>query len=171
MELLAGFSAILSTLAVIGIFRPFKFAPKLTRRHYATAAVVAFGVFLFSAPTPPPSAPEEKRSASEGVPKDENTFADTGKQIAWNERGQDTVRSKLRDPDSAEFRNVQFYSGGPSPTTCGEVNAKNGFGGFSGYERFIAVGSTMSVLESEMKPNEMDKLWESVCIKAASDGA
>ena len=104
MELLAGFSAILSTLAVIGIFRPFKFAPKLTRRHYAIAAVVAFSVFLFSAPTPPPSAPEEKRSASESAPKDENTFADTGKQFTWNERGQDTVRSKLKDPDSAEFR-------------------------------------------------------------------
>lgn len=170
MALLAGFSAILSTLAVIGIFRPFKFAPKLTRRHYAAAAVVTFGVFLFSAPTPQPSEPEEKRSASESAPKDENTF-DTGKQIVWNERGKDTVRSKLKDPDSAEFRNVQFYSGGPSPTTCGEVNAKNSFGGFSGYERFIAVGSTMSVLESEMKPNEMDRLWASVCIKATSDGA
>lgn len=170
MELLSGFSAILLTLAVIGIFRPFKFAPKLTRRHYVAVAVVAFGVYVFSKPTLPPSAPEETKSTPESAPKDKNTFADTGKQMAWNERGKDTVRSKLKDPDSAEFRNVQFYSGGPSPSTCGEVNAKNSFGGFSGYERFIAVGSTMSVLESEMKPNEMDKLWASVCIKAASDG-
>lgn len=108
--------------------------------------------------------------SSEGAPNDENPYADAGKQLAWNELGQDTVRSKLKDPESAEFRNVQFYSGGPTPTTCGEVNAKNGFGGFSGYERFIAAGSTMAVLESEMPPTEMDKLWASVCIKAASDG-
>lgn len=87
---------------------------------------------------------------------------DTGKQFAWNEKGKDAIRAKLKDPDSAQFRNVQFYSA-VAPVTCGEVNAKNGFGGFSGYERFIAGGDVITVLESEMARGEMDKSWAQIC--------
>lgn len=38
------------------------------------------------------------------------------------------VKRSLRDPDSAQFRNV---SGG-----CGEVNAKNAYGAMAGFEPF-----------------------------------
>lgn len=88
---------------------------------------------------------------------------DEAKQIAWNERGKEAIKTKLKDPESAQFRNVQFYSG-LAPVTCGEVNAKNSFGGYSGYERFIAGGDVINVLESEMPPGEMDEAWKKICI-------
>jgi hypothetical protein len=40
------------------------------------------------------------------------------------------VRSKLKDPESATFRDI-FIKGDKG---CTNVNAKNGFGGFTGYE-------------------------------------
>ena len=45
----------------------------------------------------------------------------------------DLYRSSLRDPRSAEFRNVQLLPGG---AITGYVNAKNGFGGMSGWQKF-----------------------------------
>jgi len=50
----------------------------------------------------------------------------------------DAVKRKLRDPSSAEFRNVNTYE--PEQrvlVVCGLVNAKNGFGGYAGYEAFV----------------------------------
>lgn len=51
------------------------------------------------------------------------------------------IAEQLKDPDSAQFKNlrvVQFASGA---LVCGEVNAKNSFGGYSGFQRFIANAS------------------------------
>ena len=39
-----------------------------------------------------------------------------------------SVKNILRDPDSAVFRHVALH--------CGYVNAKNGFGGYTGFTRF-----------------------------------
>ena len=47
---MAGILVILFLAAVIGIFRPYKFAPKLDRRHYGAAAVVAFVLIGVTAP-------------------------------------------------------------------------------------------------------------------------
>lgn len=44
------------------------------------------------------------------------------------------VRNRLKDPDSAVFRDVLFdklYG-----VACGKVNAKNGFGGYTGFSQF-----------------------------------
>lgn len=61
------------------------------------------------------------------------------------------VAEKLRDPDSAKFRNV--VSGTNSEgldAVCGEVNGKNTFGAYSGYERFMTNTDAKFVyLESE----------------------
>lgn len=46
---------------------------------------------------------------------------------------QDQVKALLRDPASAEFRKVEVY---PNDEVCGEVNSKNGFGGYVGFSRF-----------------------------------
>lgn len=44
------------------------------------------------------------------------------------------VKAELRDPASARFRNVRTMASG---ITCGEVNAKNAVGGYSGFQKFI----------------------------------
>ncbi|AXW48540.1 hypothetical protein CJO91_13065 [Ralstonia solanacearum] len=49
------------------------------------------------------------------------------------------VLARLKDPDSAEFRDTHRGADtGTGVPLCGEVNAKNGFGGYVGYKRFIA---------------------------------
>lgn len=46
----------------------------------------------------------------------------------------DDVRAELRDPASADFRNV--HAGDVSGLVCGEVNARNGMGGYGGFQQF-----------------------------------
>jgi hypothetical protein len=102
-------------------------------------------------------------SGSDQAAQAKPDYNDSGKQLAWNEVGQNALKNKLKDPESATFRNVEFYSGGSVPVTCGEVNARNSFGGYSGFERFIAAGSQLQVLESEMAAGEMSKVWAQLC--------
>jgi hypothetical protein len=49
------------------------------------------------------------------------------------DKAKEAVTAKLKDPSSAQFRNVQDKGSG---LVCGEVNAKNGFGGYGGFEKF-----------------------------------
>ncbi len=46
----------------------------------------------------------------------------------------EAVKGQLRDPGSAEFRGLRLAD---QNTVCGEVNAKNGFGGYSGWQSFV----------------------------------
>jgi len=45
------------------------------------------------------------------------------------------IADKLRDPESAQFRNEHIGSAG---ALCGEVNSRNGSGGYAGFTRFIS---------------------------------
>lgn len=56
------------------------------------------------------------------------------------EVGKEMVRSELKDPDSAKFRNLTAYTNKKEGKwmVCGEVNAKNAMGGYHGYMLFIA---------------------------------
>ena len=47
-------------------------------------------------------------------------------------KAEDRVKTFLRDPDSATFRDLRKVAGG----VCGEYNAKNGMGGYEGYRLF-----------------------------------
>lgn len=53
----------------------------------------------------------------------------------------DKVRERLRDAASADFRNVRVYLGRSDQerAVCGEVNARNGFGGQAGYQGFLVL--------------------------------
>jgi hypothetical protein len=44
---------------------------------------------------------------------------------------------KLKDPDSALFRNIKVVSRPEGKLVCGEMNAKNSLGGYVGYKPFI----------------------------------
>lgn len=75
---------------------------------------------------------------------------------------QDIIKNKLKDPVSAEFRNSTVSRVNGNPVVCGEVNAKNGFGGYTGFQRFVS-GPGMSALETDMAAGEMDKVWMQIC--------
>ena len=77
------------------------------------------------------------------------------------------IRERLRDPSSAVYRSVRIYQH-PKPNGgvvfCGEVNAKNGFGGMAGFERFVAT-PTHAVLEN-MGPAEFQHGWDKFCTQS-----
>lgn len=85
------------------------------------------------------------------------------KKIAWMDRGKAAVREKVKDPESAVFRQVFFQAGKDGiPMTCGEVNARNGFGGFAGFQRFISAGrSELTFLEEQVE--DFDVIWDRFC--------
>lgn len=93
--------------------------------------------------------------------------AETDQQI-WIVRGQEAVTAKLKDPDSAQFRNAFFHmakvDGKDVPISCGEVNSKNSFGGYGGFQRYISAGSAESTyLEEEVA--DFGNAWKLMCVK------
>ncbi|MEB0092879.1 hypothetical protein QN391_07325 [Pseudomonas sp. CCI1.2] len=64
------------------------------------------------------------------------------------EQAKNAVKATLKDPESAQFRNLytkSFTGNPPRPnlaalvSVCGEVNAKNSYGGYTGFTRFYQV--------------------------------
>lgn len=59
-------------------------------------------------------------------------------------------RQRLKDAESARFQRVRFmttigYDGKYHHTLCGEVNAKNSFGAYGGWDMFYATEDHLSV--------------------------
>ena len=57
------------------------------------------------------------------------------------------ISDRLKDPSSAQFRNVFVSENGHY--VCGEVNSKNGFGGYTGFKHFVVTGTDTSHQLSE----------------------
>jgi len=73
----------------------------------------------------------------------------------------DQVKARLRDPASAEFTNVRIVRRNGRTAICGYVNSRNGFGGMTGPQRFIAGGAVG--LEDDFGPGQMDEVWAMMC--------
>lgn len=69
---------------------------------------------------------------------------------------QQQVVGSLKDPESARFQGVHVKWG----TVCGEVNAKNSFGGYTGFKRFLSIDG--DVLRMEGGDYFADG-WETYC--------
>lgn len=54
------------------------------------------------------------------------------------------VAALLRDPVSAQFRGVEVRKSG---AVCGEVNAKNGFGGYVGFKEFVVTPDGQALID------------------------
>jgi hypothetical protein len=86
------------------------------------------------------------------------------KESAWIARCQGAVQAKLKDPGSAQFKEVYFYRSkeGTVPVTCGKVNSKNSFGGYGGFQRFVSAGTPeMTFLEEEV--TDFVPVWNTFC--------
>lgn len=73
---------------------------------------------------------------------------------------EDKAKVGLFDPEAAKFRNIKG--------NCGEINAKNKVGGYTGYRRFIYDAEFDNVsIEDEnnglYNPKMMDILWDKKC--------
>jgi len=72
------------------------------------------------------------------------------------------VEGALKDPESAQFRNQYGL--------CGEVNAKNAYGGYVGYRRFIAASEDKVFMEDDqrLEPGAFDAVWTEICASSPS---
>lgn len=96
----------------------------------------------------------------------ENDFYDTSQdaiKIGWMRKGISAVKTKLRDSDAAKFRGVHINRGRDGISMiCGEVNAKNAFGGYIGYQKFVSNGKTETTyLQEEVQ--DFYLVWKRFC--------
>jgi hypothetical protein len=54
--------------------------------------------------------------------------------------GKELAAAMMKDPDSARFRLVTVKKLDGARFVCGEINAKNSYGGYVGYQRFLSDG-------------------------------
>lgn len=85
------------------------------------------------------------------------------KEFLWVEKSKDGVRNRLKDPGSAEFKNVQYSNAGGTHVACGQVNSKNSFGAYSGYQRFVAAGEQLVFFENDAQ--NFANVWNEMCVK------
>lgn len=82
--------------------------------------------------------------------------------FAWGHESvaRQVLKHRLNDVDSAKFDGVYRFNSG---VVCGKVNAKNGYGAYTGYRRFIGKG-TLVFFQSDMTSrDEFVKAWNSAC--------
>lgn len=102
--------------------------------------IVAAGYILFSLATcstsPPLSQPSTNAAIDSPSPEQKRQDEVVEVRVA----AEANLRAFLKDGDSAKLRNlfVSRLSGDHGYALCGEVNSKNGFGGYGGFKRFIA---------------------------------
>ncbi len=76
---------------------------------------------------------------------------------------EEAVRARLKDPGSAEFSGWIFNDHN-GDIACGEVNAKNSYGGYTGAQKFIYTRgmSPEVVLADDILRDVFETLW-SIC--------
>lgn len=155
-------SLVVGVAGLVLYFKGTKIMPDVPRSAYTAIILSA----LLSLPT----MLEEKIPTNETVYKaapitesDQNNAQQTSSnQDVWNAKGQEAIRRKLKDPGSAQFRNVRFSQTSGVPVTCGEVNSKNSYGGYSGFQRFVASGEgNLAFLETQV--SDFSNVWKQMC--------
>jgi hypothetical protein len=85
---------------------------------------------------------------SAAAPKREAKRASAPAQVSMSDQllklAKEGVREKMKDPESANFRNLAIHTGSESPMpgrfyVCGEVNSKNAYGGYAGFTQFFSM--------------------------------
>lgn len=82
-------------------------------------------------------------------------------QAAFVKAAKAAVEAQLRDPGSVQYRNLQVAQHADGPMLCGELNAKNGYGGYTGYRQFISSTGSMVYLG-----DQIEALWPEYCANA-----
>jgi len=105
------------------------------------------------------------KNASAVDPNNLRTHKESTK-FGWVYDSEIAVKSIMKDPKSAQFRDVYISYPNINPKSafvCGEVNAKNSFGAYDGFERFVSQPSINLVM---MKKSTKDfyKYWNKYCL-------
>lgn len=77
------------------------------------------------------------------------------------------LKDTLTDEDSAKFRNeylsMSEIDGSTEIALCGEVNSKNQFGGYAGFQQYIVTTSDGVIRNTPAVPTATQYLWPVWC--------
>ncbi|MEO6042214.1 MAG: hypothetical protein ABIP41_09960 [Croceibacterium sp.] len=61
------------------------------------------------------------------------------------------LRKAMREPDSTVLDSVHIAAGtfAEAKVVCGKVNGRNGFGGMTGFQRFVVMAGKVPMVESD----------------------
>jgi len=104
-------------------------------------------------------------AAVHAAPKGAYAKTTDGKNVEWMQKGRTAVKSRLKQPNSALFRNVTFHrSSNGIPMICGEVNCKDDAGNYVGFQKFISTGGvSLTLLERQETVMDLPTIWEKFC--------
>lgn len=92
------------------------------------------------------------------LPERQQAMAQAQEQARQNllfQAAEQAVRALLRDPSSAQFKRLSILKGKDGKSyVCGQVNAKNAFGGYTGFSAFafrVANGPAYLVEEEPLQ--------------------
>ncbi|MFN6848872.1 hypothetical protein ACK4Q7_06070 [Proteus mirabilis] len=97
---------------------------------------------------------DEKLKYEELKEKADEAERDSYRQVI---QAESLVKQTLKDPSSADFRNSRKLNNG---AVCGQVNAKNSFGAYTGFRNFIQKDSIVLVDDGS---SDFDKYWNIYC--------
>ena len=80
-----------------------------------------------------------------------------GERIIATDNAINSVKSSLKDPDSAKFSSSNL---GKSGAVCGWVNAKNSFGAYTGDSRYISIGGKSNIDDGSQAFSDS---WSRLC--------
>jgi hypothetical protein len=90
----------------------------------------------------------------------------------WGREAKTKLSHALKDAPSARwarlFVSSWSWKGERYPTLCGEVNAKNSYGGYTGFKRFYFHPETGYSFE-DTHPDVFDDLWNENCGAKVAD--
>lgn len=118
--------------------------PKKTSPFVMFLAVLLVGAGLIAIVTP------KSESANESKPLTAEDIMSAKQMHAYM-----AIKSNLKDPDSAT---INFYKGKP----CGQVNAKNSFGAYTGFKRIVIL-KDINIEGQGMGNQQFEKMWKKYC--------
>lgn len=91
--------------------------------------------------------------------------------FAWADGDQEAIDNakqaviaSMKDPSTVQFRGIWVRTGKRSKAICGEVNAKNSYGGYVGFRKFYFLSESQSILV-QSGDQVTDSLVDSICMR------
>lgn len=134
---------------------------KANRRQAARLPVVFLILLVFwaagkfaTARASGPKTPEQVQDSVMNALEDRKIEAVVG--------AKESIKQMLKVPESADFSDVTGHVDGKTVLACGWVNAKNGFGGYTGRTPFIGGPGGATIKEND-NADTFRELWNRVC--------
>lgn len=108
-------------------------------------------------------------ACSPAVPIERNILPKSTTNAKEIKAAKEGASSQMKDPTSVLFRNTEGYDRGTPGIImlCGEVNAKNSFGGYVGFRHFTYLAGVLVINELEGKgppwENHFNQNWNQNC--------